>query len=33
VEDEKVMVEDITEKVEAMEDLVQSIDVVSFNKV
>jgi len=30
--DEKVSVDDITEKIELFEDLVQSVDVVSFNK-
>ena len=32
VEDEKVSTDDVQEKIEAMEDLVQSVDIVAFNK-
>jgi translation elongation factor EF-1beta len=32
VEDEKVSTDDIAEKIEALEDHVQSVDVQSFNK-
>ena len=33
VEDEKVSVDDVSEKIEAFEDLVQSVDIVSFDKI
>lgn len=33
VEDEKVSVDDLTEKIEAFEDHVQSVDIVAFNKI
>lgn len=33
VEDEKVSTDDIQEKMEALEDFVQSVDIVAFNKV
>lgn len=33
VEDAKVSVDDLTEKIEAFEDYVQSVDVAAFNKV
>ena len=32
VEDEKVSTDDVQEKIEALEDYVQSVDIVSFNK-
>ena len=32
VEDEKVSTDDVQEKIEAFEDLVQSVDIVCFNK-
>jgi len=32
VEDEKVSVDDISEQIEGMEDYVQSVDIVAFNK-
>ena len=32
VEDEKVSTDDVQEKIEALEDFVQSVDIVSFNK-
>jgi len=33
VEDDKVSTDDIQEKIEALEDFVQSVDIVAFNKV
>jgi len=33
VEDDKVSVDDVQEKIEALEDYVQSTDIVAFNKV
>jgi len=33
VEDEKVSTDDLQEKIEALEDMVQSVDIVAFNKV
>jgi len=33
IEDEKVSVEELTEKIEALEDLVQSVDIAAFNKI
>jgi elongation factor 1-delta len=33
VEDEKVSVEELTEKIEGFEDLVQSVDIAAFNKI
>ncbi len=33
IEDEKVSVEELTEKIEAIEDLVQSVDIAAFNKI
>ena len=33
VEDAKVSTDDIQEKIEALEDYVQSVDIVAFNKV
>jgi len=33
VEDDKVSVEELTEKIEAFEDFVQSVDIAAFNKV
>jgi elongation factor 1-beta len=33
LEDEKVSVDDVVEKIEAMEDRVQSVDIASFNKI
>jgi translation elongation factor EF-1beta len=32
VEDEKVSTDDVQEKIEALEDYVQSVDILSFNK-
>jgi len=32
-EDEKTSVDDIVEKIEAMEDMVQSVDITAFNKI
>jgi translation elongation factor EF-1beta len=33
VEDEKVSTDDLQEKIEAMDDLVQSVDIAAFNKI
>ena len=33
VEDDKVSVEELTEKIEANEDFVQSVDIAAFNKI
>jgi len=33
LEDEKVSVDDVVEKIEAMEDLVQSVEIAAFNKI
>ena len=33
LEDEKVSVDDIVEKIEAMEDMVQSVEIAAFNKI
>ena len=33
VEDDKVSVEELTEKIEANEDYVQSVDIAAFNKI
>ena len=33
VEDAKVSVEELTEKIEAFEDFVQSVDIAGFNKI
>ncbi len=33
IEDDKVSVEELTEKIEAIEDLVQSVDIAAFNKI
>ena len=33
VEDAKVSTDDVQEKIEAMEDFVQSVDIIAFNKV
>ena len=33
VEDEKVSVDDVQEKIEALEDMVQSVDILAFNKI
>lgn len=33
VVDDKVSVDDLTEKIEALEDIVQSVDIAAFNKV
>ena len=33
VEDEKVSTDDVQEKIEAMEDLVQSVDIAAMNKI
>ena len=32
IEDEKVSTDDVQEKIEAIEDMVQSVDILSFNK-
>ena len=33
VEDDKVSIEELTEKIEAHEDFVQSVDIAAFNKI
>lgn len=33
VEDDKVSIEELQEKIEAIEDLVQSVDIAAFNKI
>ena len=33
VEDEKVSVDDLQEKIEALEDMVQSVEIIGFNKI
>ncbi|CAG2183036.1 unnamed protein product, partial [Oppiella nova] len=33
IEDDKVSVEELTEKLEALEDFVQSVDIAAFNKI
>lgn len=33
VEDEKVSVDDLQEKIEAFEDMVQSVEIAAFNKI
>jgi len=33
VEDDKVSIEELTEKIESFEDFVQSVDVAAFNKI
>lgn len=33
IEDDKISVDELTEKIEAIEDLVQSVDIAAFNKI